>query len=61
MAVSPDGKYAYVTNAATSTVSVIDTTTNTVTTTAPVGAGPNGVAFTPNGRSPTSATRPREP
>ena len=39
---------AYVTNLA-GTVSVIDTTTNTVVATIPVGIFPSGVAITPNG------------
>lgn len=40
---------AYVSNANDSTVSVIDTTTNTVIATVPVGAGPFEVAITPDG------------
>src|SRR5918993_1225982 len=40
---------AYVTNFSDNTVSVIDTATNTVTTTVSVGAGPRGVAITPGG------------
>src|SRR5438128_7697869 len=40
---------AYVTNAADSTVSVIDTATNTVVATIPVGQTPFGVAITPDG------------
>src|SRR5947208_1571428 len=40
---------AYITNALDNTVSVIDTTTNTVTATFPVGAGPSGVAVTSDG------------
>ena len=40
---------AYVTNVFSSTVSVIDTTTNTVVATVPVGTNPFGVAVTPNG------------
>src|SRR6266851_4582487 len=39
---------AYVTNAS-GTVSVIDTTTNTVVATIPVGLFPSGVAITPDG------------
>lgn len=38
----PPGTYAYITNFNTNTVSVIDTATNTVTTTIPVGNGPQG-------------------
>jgi len=50
VAVSPDGSKVYVTNDDASTVSVIDTATNTVTT-IPLGsgAGPDGVAVTPDG------------
>lgn len=50
MAVSPDGRYvivAQVPNTNPSSVSVIDTTTNTVTATIAVGNGPAGVAFNP--------------
>ena len=39
---------AYVANSASSSVSVIDTTTNTVTATVPVGLCPTGVAITPD-------------
>jgi YVTN family beta-propeller protein len=41
--------YAYITNAGSNTVSVIDTATNTITATVPVGSNPNGVAVTPDG------------
>ncbi|MBZ5504515.1 MAG: hypothetical protein LAO78_03410 [Acidobacteriia bacterium] len=40
---------AYVTNLANNTVSVIDTASNTVTATIPVGNTPVGVVFSPNG------------
>lgn len=46
LAVSPDGSRAYVTSAGTNTVSVIDTATNTVVTTTPVGTGPGIVVMT---------------
>jgi YVTN family beta-propeller protein len=54
VAMSPDGRRAYVPNAgsdarAGTTVSVIDTATNTVIATVPVGFGPSGVAITPDG------------
>ena len=42
-------RYAYVTSWGLSTVSVIDTSTNTVTTTIPVGNSPWGIAITPDG------------
>jgi YVTN family beta-propeller protein len=54
VAVTPDRKFAYVTNygifnaAPGHTVSVIDTATNQVKTTIPVGLSPTGVAITPN-------------
>ena len=41
--------YAYVTNYNSNTVSVIDTTTNKVTATVPVGISPWGVAVSPDG------------
>jgi YVTN family beta-propeller protein len=40
---------AYITNQSSNTVSVIDTVTNAVTATIPVGVVPEGVAVTPNG------------
>ena len=40
---------AYVTNPGNNTVSVIDTSTNTVTGTIAVGNGPEGVVFSPDG------------
>jgi YVTN family beta-propeller protein len=50
VAVSPDGRFAYVTNTVSSSVSVIETGTNSVTATIPVGDVPSTVAFTPDGR-----------
>ncbi|WP_176541322.1 MULTISPECIES: YncE family protein [unclassified Bacillus (in: firmicutes)] len=41
--------YAYVANNGDNNVSVIDASTNTVTATVPVGAGPFGTAVTPDG------------
>src|ERR1700685_1742798 len=41
--------YAYVPNYLDETVSVIDTSTNTVSATITVGTSPNGVAITPDG------------
>ena len=40
---------AYITNSGSNTVSVIDTATNTVVSTIPVGTTPFGVAVTPDG------------
>lgn len=51
VAITPDSKRAYVVNHGSSSVSVIDTATNTVITTimlAP-GSGPVGIAISPNG------------
>lgn len=45
----PPGTYAYVTNFNANTVSVVNTATNTVAVTVPVGAGPWEVAVSPNG------------
>jgi YVTN family beta-propeller protein len=49
LAVTPDGSRVYVANFGGSTVSVIDTATNTVIATITVGSGPGGVAVTPDG------------
>jgi len=49
-AVTPDGKKVYVANSDDGTVSVINTTTNTVTSTVPVGFVPRGVTVTPDGK-----------
>jgi YVTN family beta-propeller protein len=49
VAVTPDGTRLYVTNTGDSTVSVVDTTSNTVTTTVAVGGIPFWLAITPNG------------
>ncbi|MEK8108202.1 hypothetical protein NKG94_30990 [Micromonospora sp. M12] len=45
MAITPDGSRAYVANANSDDVSVIDTATNTVTATVPAGRGASGVAI----------------
>jgi len=49
VAVSPDGAAVLVTNFQPGTVGVIDTATNTLSTTIAVGAAPDAVAFTPDG------------
>jgi YVTN family beta-propeller protein len=49
IAITPDGKFAYVTNLYDS-VSVIDTCSNTVVDKVKVGIIPIGIAITPNGR-----------
>jgi YVTN family beta-propeller protein len=51
VAVTPDGKHAYVVNQGSSPgVSVIDTASNTVVATISAGSGPTGVAVTPDGK-----------
>jgi YVTN family beta-propeller protein len=50
VAVVPDGRYAYVTNTGSGSVSVIDTNSNTVTNTITLDGNPFGVAVAPNGR-----------
>jgi YVTN family beta-propeller protein len=50
VAITPDGTRAYVTiSFPNNFVSVIDTATNTVVATIPVGVAPNGIAITPDG------------
>lgn len=56
IAITPDSKFVYVSNAgrtlgAAGTVSVIDTTTNTVVKTITVGNMPKEIAITPNGKT----------
>jgi YVTN family beta-propeller protein len=51
VAVTPDGKHAYVASDLSASVSVVDTATNMVVgTTIPVGATPDAVAVTPDGK-----------
>ena len=50
IAITPDGARAYVANASSASVSVIDTASGVVIETIRVGEGPTGVAITPNGR-----------
>ena len=47
VAITPDGNFAYVTNAFSDIISVIATSSNTVTATVTVGNNPNGIAITP--------------
>jgi YVTN family beta-propeller protein len=47
VAVTPDGKHAYVTNNVSNNVSVIDSASNTVVATVPVGSNPVGVGIVP--------------
>jgi serine/threonine-protein kinase len=50
VAVSPDGRHAYVTNNNSGSVSVIDTDSDSVTATVTVGTAPSGIAVAPDGR-----------
>jgi YVTN family beta-propeller protein len=54
VAITPDGTRAYVANRFSNTVSVIDTATNTVLSTIPVGPLPLWVAITPAPQAPKS-------
>ena len=45
IALTQDGKHAYVANLSSNNVSVIDTATNLVVATVPVGTGPSGVSI----------------
>ena len=47
VAITPDGKHAYVTNHGDGTVSVITTATGVVSAPITVGKGPTGIAFCP--------------
>ena len=49
IALSPDGKRAFVTNSSSNTVSVIDISTSTVIDTIPVGGRPGAIAISPLG------------
>ncbi|MEU8585437.1 beta-propeller fold lactonase family protein [Streptomyces sp. NPDC048664] len=48
LAAAAPGTFTYVVNSGLNSVSVINTATNTVTTTIPVGTGPDSVAITPD-------------
>jgi YVTN family beta-propeller protein len=50
LAITPDGRHAYVTIPDPDTVSVIDLASNTVTATIPVPGFPMGIAIAPDGR-----------
>jgi YVTN family beta-propeller protein len=45
VSISPDGAHAYVTNAGSNSVSVIDTSSNAVSATVPVGVHPVDAAI----------------
>ena len=51
VAITPDGKTAYVANFSSGSVTPIDTATNTPGTAIPVGTDPVGVAITPDGKT----------
>ena len=57
IAVTPDGKKVFLANRDINGVSIIDTATNTVIGTIPVGANPLGVAITPDGKKVYVANR----
>jgi YVTN family beta-propeller protein len=57
VAVTPDGRHVYVTNVGSGTVSVLDTATNAISATLPVGASPTDVAISPDGHSAYVADR----
>ncbi|MGH3534155.1 MAG: YncE family protein, partial [Pseudonocardiaceae bacterium] len=46
---APDGRFAYVVNEGSNSVSVIDAGTNQVTATIPTGASPSSIAVLPSG------------
>jgi YVTN family beta-propeller protein len=50
IAVTPDGKYVYLSNQASNSVSVIDTVSNTIVKTISVEYSPAGLAVTPDGK-----------
>ncbi|MGA7305094.1 MAG: beta-propeller fold lactonase family protein [Rhodothermales bacterium] len=50
IALTPDGKYAYISGTPVNSVSVLDTETNTVVATIPVSTTPRGIAITPDGK-----------
>jgi YVTN family beta-propeller protein len=47
---APDGRFAYVVNEGSNSVTVINARTNQVTATIPTGANPTSIAVLPNGR-----------
>lgn len=47
---SPDGRFAFVTNGGENTVSVVDTAARRVVATVPVGAYPHGIRISPDGK-----------
>jgi YVTN family beta-propeller protein len=53
--ISPNGAFAYVSNQSANTVSVIETATNAVTTTIPVGTAPFIIAFPKGPQNPIAS------
>ena len=51
IAITPDGKTAYVANDGSDTVTPIATATNTAGPPITVGSGPNAIAITPDGKT----------
>jgi YVTN family beta-propeller protein len=56
--VSPDGQRVYVSNGRGGTISIINVSTNAVTSTIPVGQRPWGIALTGDGRKLYTANGP---
>jgi large repetitive protein len=50
VAITPDGRYVYIANNGSNTVSVLDAVTDRVVNSVSVPAGPIGVAVTPDGK-----------
>jgi phospholipase C len=51
IAATPDGTEVWVTESGTNTVSVVSTSSNSITSTVPVGIYPHGIAITPDGKT----------
>ena len=60
VAVTPDGRHAYVANDSSNNVAVIDTASNTVVATVPVGSAPLGSPSPRTGNTPMSRMRSRQ-
>jgi len=56
--VHPDGKRVYISNGGEASVSVLDTATNTIVATIPVGQRPWNMGLTPDGRKALRRQRP---
>ena len=51
IAATPDGTEVWVTESGTNIVSVVSTSSNSITSTIPVGIYPHGIAITPDGKT----------